>query len=256
MKDRPPSQRDDRDTCEDTPANVSGFPDTVWDDVRWAKDRDGVVAIASLARIASRYWYPVYFLIRQKGRNSDEARSLTEEFFRSFLERDLLSCSPGTMGKFRKFLAASVNRLLDPERQRGSGTSRPVPLPSPDGSPEDWHPFEPAAGETPEDAFMKNWAKCVVDVCVERLREECRRFNREVEFTVFEARYLGGKRPGTKEIADSLAGSLGLHKVEVEEHLKAVEQRYRRIVQNEVMTWVSSPEEGMEELNDLLSSLT
>lgn len=255
MKDGQPSQRNESDTREDTQASVSGFPDTVWDDVRRARDRDGVIAVTSLARIASRYWYPVYFLIRHKGRSSDEAKALTEEFFRSFLEEDLLSCSPGTMGKFRKFLAASVKRLLDPERRPGPGTSRPVPLPSFDGSPEDWHPFEPAAGEEPEDAFMKNWAKCVVDVCVGKLREECRRLNRGVEFSVFEARYLRGKRPGPKEIADSLVDTLGIHEVEVEEHLKAVEQRYRRIVQNEVMTWVSSPEEGLEELNDLLSSL-
>ena len=91
MADGPMQDSGKSQTPSDTPSGVSGFPDTVWSDVRHAQARDGVVAIVAISRMATHYWYPVYFLIRQKGRPAEQAKALTEEYFLSFLEPDLLA---------------------------------------------------------------------------------------------------------------------------------------------------------------------
>ena len=63
------------------------FQSTQWSAVRWALDPADPRASEALQALIERYWRPVYFFIRRKGRNVEEAKDLTQGFFCRLLEK-------------------------------------------------------------------------------------------------------------------------------------------------------------------------
>ena len=68
------------------PDNKSGaFATTHWSLVLIAATSDTRGALAALEELCSKYWYPVYAFIRQRGSDSHDAEDLTQAFFAYFL---------------------------------------------------------------------------------------------------------------------------------------------------------------------------
>ena len=56
-------------------SSATGFPTTCWSLVVAARGRATPGAGEALARLCEAYWFPLYAVIRRKGRGPDEART-------------------------------------------------------------------------------------------------------------------------------------------------------------------------------------
>ncbi len=235
----------------DTEAGSPSFPTTIWAQVARAQGRDRGPAWEALSRLVESYWFPVYFFVRHKGRSRDQAKDLTQEFFTSFLEKDIVSYADETRGKFRTFLLYSVCRFLALEHRTAARRPRELRLQGSRSDPDEWSGFEPTDAETPEDVFMHNWAKSFLEDCVAKLREECRALGKDLQFQVFQLRALREKPLPTRVAA----AELGISVTDVVNYLHRAKERFRRIAREEMLNCVTVPDEVDEEIKGLLTLL-
>ena len=69
---------------------ICRFPSTNWPLVVSAREPSPSRAAAPLAELCSRYWYPVYAYLRQRGHRPDDAEDLTQGFFMHLLAKRVL----------------------------------------------------------------------------------------------------------------------------------------------------------------------
>jgi RNA polymerase sigma-70 factor (ECF subfamily) len=237
---------------DDTEAGNRGFPTTAWPDIVRAGGAYGEAARRTLGQLIRRYWHPVYFFIRHKGRSREEAKDLTQGFFAFLVDKNVVSYADRNRGKFRSLILASVTQYLALQHRRDSRHRRSELRGELDPDLEAWQGFEPTRSEDPEATFMRNWAKRLVENCVERLHEECREEGKEVRFRVFRARFLDVERSDAK----TTAKELGISVDDVANHLSWGKRRFKRILRHEVQEQVASPEQADEEIVELLGVLT
>ena len=227
------------------------FPTTSWSQVLTAQGRDREAALGALGRLIERYWHPVYFFLRHKGRNREDAKDLTQEFFTSFLEKDIVAYADKERGRFRNFLLTSTCRFAALKQRSSARRRREVRFSESFIDPDERLGLEPSDSRAPEDIFMQNWARCFLDSCVAKLREECRRLGKEMQFSVFRLRFLLDKPVSGREIASRL----GTTETDVTNYLHRAKQRFRRIATKEMLSWVASPDEVRDEIRSLLELL-
>ncbi|MHC4250346.1 MAG: RNA polymerase sigma factor [Planctomycetota bacterium] len=205
-----------------------------------------------LGLLIERYWRPVYSFIRQFGNSHEDAKDLTQGFFTDFVDRDIVSHADRTRGRFRNFLIASVKRFLAmryraasrrPQHESLAGLDMAASEPS----------FVTRGGEEPERTFMRNWAKCVVENCLTRLRDECTAIGKEVRYLVLEARYLGG--PGKPPSYAEIASRLGFSDNDVRIHLERAKIRLAALLREEVANTMVSQEDIDFEIAELVKHL-
>ena len=236
---------------QDTEAGQRSFPTTVWDDVARAQGEPGKAGSRVLEHLIKCYWHPVYFFIRHKGRSREEAKDLTQGFFASFLDKSAISYADENRGKFRNFLLACVCRYLAQEHRRDSRLKRTGSSTALGPDEESWEGFELTGGKSPETIFMRNWAKRLVECCVEKLCEECRGGDGAARFNVFRARFLEAKPLNAKAMADQL----GIPAEDIPNLLRWAKRRFARILHEEVCRHVTTPEEAGQEIGELLAIL-
>lgn len=236
---------------DDSDVGSPAFPTTAWSQVARAQGGELAQAREALGGLVERYWFPVYFFIRQKGRDRHEAKDLTQGFFTTFLEKDIVAYADQARGKFRTFLLYSVCRYLALDHRVAARRPLELPLRGSRPEPDEWLGFEPRSTETPEDVFMRNWAKTFLENCAAKLREECEGLGKAVQFHVFEMRTLRGKPLPTKVVA----AELGISVTDVVNYLHRAKERFRRIAREEMLDCVITPGEVEEEIRGLLDML-
>ena len=106
-----------------TPGEASRFAPTRWSLVRRASGGSEESKVA-LSELCEAYYAPVLGFVRREGRDEDEARELTQEFFSRLLaEPHLGGVEPGR-GRFRSYLLGAVKHFLAAERQRAGAAKR------------------------------------------------------------------------------------------------------------------------------------
>jgi DNA-directed RNA polymerase specialized sigma24 family protein len=102
-------------TDHQSPADAAGrFRTTRWSAVLLSAEGQAPGSQAALAELWRIYWYPIYAFVRRGGHNADDARDLTQGFLLHLLDHKALRQVSPFKGKFRSFLAASLqNYLLD-----------------------------------------------------------------------------------------------------------------------------------------------
>ena len=226
------------------------FMTTAWTAVLQAQGLDEDVARESMGFLLGRYWRPVYFFIRQKGKGREEAKDLTQEFFTQFLQKNAISYADRSRGRFRTFLLASVCRFLALTHRAASRRPAEMLLPAVAEADETCS-FDAVDGETPETVFERNWAKSLLQNAITRLEQECRALGRAVQFRVFEARFLRASE--STDDYGFIAEELGITRTDVDNHLRRAKRRFRRILGEEVSAVVREPRELNEELQALLT---
>jgi DNA-directed RNA polymerase specialized sigma24 family protein len=139
------------------------FQTTRWHLVRRADD---MAALDLLIRI---YWKPLYVYLRQRGLERNEAQDSLQDFLAGLTERGSILRATPSRGRFRTFLLASLNNFLKDRgkaalrKKRGGGR----PILSLDLCRGEYDYVRHAmAGETPELAFDRAWARSLLDQCV------------------------------------------------------------------------------------------
>jgi len=200
------------------------FAPTAWTVIRLAQGPDAAGCRDALNRLFQIYWRPVYGSLRWGWRcTREEAEDLTQEFFASFWEKDLLGEVRQGAGLFRSFLKATLknfmlmNRRSERAEKRGGGR-KPLPLDAAEIDAE-------AADGTPDEIFDRAWTASLFKEAARALEEAYSKVDRARGFALFRRYYL--EIPITYE---ALSAETGASVSEIKNTLHQARQDFRRIV--------------------------
>ncbi len=231
------------------------FPSTAWSCVRKAQDSTHPQFVAALNRLITSYWKPAFHFLRARGHKAEDAEDLTQEFFVNFLARGWLQRADSVRGRFRDYLRILVKRFAYDRTLRAPAQKqfeqRFVSVHSlVQDSDRVW---EPPAGETPEQAFDRQWKSDVPATVRRSLRDYYHGLNDPavwVRYQIFEAVHL--RETGTEEpTQEALAARFGVTRDQVRYALKEVGARYERLFRQELRDQVGSEADIDEELRDM-----
>ena len=250
----PPGFMTDPKQCsaDNTPFEKADlFPQTRWSMVILAGQGGGAKAEEALAELCKTYWKPVYAFLRRQGKLEHDAEDLTQGFFAMLLERGSFSHVEKGVGRLRSFLLVALKRFAANEYtratalKRGGGVSHLI-LDS--NVAEEAGAVDPGTDVTPEVIFERQWALALLDSVFGKLRLEYQKSGRENVFEILKSRISAD---GDEETLALLGEKLGMSEGAVKVAVFRLRQRYRRILQEEIMRTVDSPEEVDDEIRYL-----
>lgn len=221
-----------------------------------SKGEEGHAAISQLCRI---YWRPVFAFIQRRGNSISDAQDLTQDFFMSVLEGNLLQSADPSRGRFRSLLLAALQRFLLDAHDRRSARKRGGDLKFVVW--DDWMSEAPSHLSFPAHAldswsaerlFDVRWAATVVEQSLRRLREDCEVRGRR---RVFDA--LNGSLSADRADVSyrDLAALLGVTEAAVKKLVHGLRQRYRALLRQEVARTVETKTEVESEIRYLCAVL-
>ena len=234
-------------------AGPAGFPTTRWTLVIAPADAQRTEARAALVALCERYWYPLYAYVRRRGYPPDQAQDLTQEFFVRVLEGRYLDRADRDKGRFRAFMLTSLKFFLADEadrnraQKRGGGAVLSLEM----TSGEERYQREPAHDETPERIFERRWALSVLEIVVDRLRDEFLQHGRLDQFNRLKVFLVDQPEMPYAALAREMGMSEGALKVAVHR----LRKRYRELFRREIAETVAAPEEVEAELRYLAAAL-
>ena len=233
------------------------FTTTHWSMILAAAHTAAPGAHEALEKLCRTYWPPVYAYIRGQGRNPDDARDLTQEFFAQFLEKKRVKLADPERGRFRSFLITALKNFLTSEWRRNQAEKR--------GGGQ-WlfsldecrdaetrfmaEPADPAT--TPDRAFEKGWALTLLDRVLCRLREEFVAAGRREHFDALKTFVWGNPRAVSQT---EVAARLGITPNAVSVTVHRMRRRFGELLRNEVAQTVASEPEIDDELRHLMEAL-
>ena len=188
------------------------FPATRLSVVERTRSGDEETRRVALATIIEAYWKPVYKYLRVKwSLGPEEAADLTQEFFATALEKDVIVKYQPDRARFRTYLRLCVDgfagnvRKAERRLKRGGGvTLVPLDFETAEG---EIRSHEPAVTADVDELFYREWVRALMERSVADLKRAAEDAGRPVMFDVF-ARYdlndQSETRPTYAEIAQTL----------------------------------------------------
>lgn len=204
----------------------------------------------ALDDLCKAYWKPVYFYVRRWGASVEDAKDLTQGFFGEFLRRDFLRDVSREKGRFRNFLLTTLRHYLVTAAERARAQKRgegKAPLSLDFLRAERDYLAEPAARETLDEYFRRQWALTILESALARLRTELP----QDRFEALQS-YLS---PGDAPSYEATALKLGLDANALKSVLHRIRKRYRELIREEVRSAVETESEVETELRDLFEAL-
>jgi len=240
----------------ETPQAAAGcFATTHWSVVLAAGRSDTTRAQAALEQLCRNYWQPLYAYVRQAGRTREEAQDLTQEFFARLLAQNAVARADPARGRFRSFLLGSLKNFLAHEwekarAQKRGGGAQHLPLAFDTAEMRCGQPM--ALGDTPDQAYDRQWALALLEIVLGRLRKEYTDSGRNDLFVGLKDTLSGGR----SEIPyRDLGARLGMSEGAVKVAAHRLRSRYRELLREEIANTVAGPEEVEEELRQLFAAL-
>jgi RNA polymerase sigma-70 factor (ECF subfamily) len=212
--------------------------------------------VQALETLCRTYWRPVYVYIVREGVAPEDAKDLTQDYFRHLIVSNLPAQADARKGKFRSFLLLTLKHFLTDEFRRSrKGRSIPSGFVLPLGASE----VLLLAGEArlrteaaPETVFDRCWAQSLVNETRRKLEAECQASGKQEFFHAARDFLPGGQaqRPYA-ELADGLGLNLNVVKVRIHR----LRQRFGELLREEVAHTVSTHAEVDEELRYLIDVL-
>jgi RNA polymerase sigma-70 factor (ECF subfamily) len=237
------------------PVRDGGFVTTHWSAVVAAGGELEPDTRRALEFLCATYWYPLYVYVRRQGHDSEEAKDLTQEFFRELLERRTLRFADRTRGRFRTFLLTALKHFLVNDwkkanrRKRGGGLQL---LPLGSEATETRFCAEPTDDMPPDQAFARRWATLVLGRVLDRLEVEFVAAGRGRLFAALKT-YLTGE--GSEEGQAAIARRLGMTEGNVKVSVHRLRRRYRELLRREIAMTVEDPKAVDEEILELFAAL-
>jgi DNA-directed RNA polymerase specialized sigma24 family protein len=234
------------------------FLTTHWsliEDIKTSPDKDKVL----ISILLKTYWKPVYCYLRHKGRDNEQAKDLTQDFFHEVvLNRHLVGRADKDKGRFRSFLLYALNQYLI-NRDRDERAQRRIPrekLVSLDIVELPDLPLS-FAQATAEDSYHYAWLSALLERVISEVKAACLRQGMETHWALFKEHVLG---PILGDAEPALLKEL-CEKYGIEDTKKAsnmivtVRRRFRNVLIEHVRNSVISEEQTSEELEYLLKFL-
>ncbi len=182
----------------------------------------------------------------------EHANDLSQGLFLDLLaRRDLSRIEPGR-GRFRGFLFKAAQNFLAKERakdgaaKRGGG-HRQISLTTMSEAGN-----EPQHNQTAEIVYDRAWAKSMVELALQRLRQEHADRGKAALFEAIKSRLeVGPSETGYSKLASELGKSEGAIKVAVHR----LRTRFRELLLAEARQTLGEDEDPMQELRELLSAV-
>ncbi len=241
------------------PLSAAG-PDARFQTTRWSLviaaaggQADG--AHEAMAALCQAYWYPLYAFARRQGILAADAEDVTQAFFATLLEQDVLQGVRRERGRFRSFLLAAFRHFLSNQRDRERAWKR--------GGRHARVSFDAAEAESrfqqhgsrtpsPEAEFEKQWALALLDKVRETLAEEARRTGKSEQYARLSP-LLGGV-PERESYARA-AQALGMSEAAVKVAVHRLRGRFRDRLREEIAQTVAGPEDVDDEIRSLFEAL-
>ena len=212
---------------------------------------------AALAELCKTYWYPIYAFVRRRGHDVDKAQDLTQGFFLHLLDHKAVRQVSPVKGKFRSFLAASLQNYLSDEADRVRCAKRGgnVEFIAIDSESAEWHyRLEASDSLTADKIFDARWAITLLREVLTRLAKEYADQGKASTFETlkpFLAPFDGNGSLSYEQVANALRVSVGL----VKTLIHRMRKRYSVLLREEVGRTVSDPGKIDEELHALCEAI-
>lgn len=229
------------------------FPNTRWSVVLAAR-QPSPEAAAAMEDICRAYWYPLYAYVRRCGHSAHDAQDLTQEFFCRLLEKRWLDSADRDKGRLRTFLIVALKNFMSNEWRRASARRR--------GGGQAHLQLDTAFAESrfaadaqslaPDETFDRQWALTLLDLTVNRLREEFSEAGKPDDFDALKSCLMAGRGAiDYAEVAARLRTSEGAARVAVHR----LRKRFRVIYREEISQTLAEGADLDAELHHLASAL-
>lgn len=212
-----------------------------------ASDAPGDRARA-LDLIARAYRDPVVALLSLRWRVAHEdAEDLAQGFFAAAVEKGWLTRYDPARGRFRPFLRSCLDDFVRAEfrdaarQKRGGGVVHVDVVDADPGRPPD-----------ADALFDREWARSVLAIACDRLREECAAAGKGVAWTLFERYDLTDAPDEARPTYATLAAEVGEPVTQVTNHLAWARRRMREHVLATVRSLTGDEREYRDEVRALL----
>ena len=208
-----------------------------------AKQEAAAAGLSSeaLERVITLYWKPVYRFIRLKfHKNNEDAKDLTQGFFATALQRDFFARFDPCKASFRTYVRMAVERFAANQhaaenRQKRGGHFEFEAL----------DPEQAIAGESPEEAFEREWQRQLFSLAVDDLRGHCEACGKQLQFHIFQDYDLA---QGERLSYAQLAVRHGISEPSVTNHLAWARRMLRGFVTERLRGTTSGARELREEM--------
>jgi RNA polymerase sigma factor (sigma-70 family) len=232
------------------------FPPTRLSVVARTRSDDAETRRLAFATIIEAYWKPVYKYLRLKWQlDPDAASDLTQEFFTTTLEKDVLGRFDPERARFRTYLRLCVDgfasnvKKAEGRLKRGGGVAS-VSLDFETAEGEIIR-HEPSVPADVDEMFYQEWVRALFQRSVADLRAWAESSGREAMFNVFE-RYDLASDSTERPTYAAIASELGLTPTTVTNHLAAARRQFRRLVLDRLRELTMSDDEFEAEAKRLL----
>ena len=234
---------------------IGNFPTTRWSLIVAARSEQHEERQRALNTLIAGYWKPVYKYIRLRwGKDNEQAKDLTQEFFARLLEKDFLESYDPSRARLRTFLRVCVDRFIANEEKAAHRLKRggdvqflSLDFESAEGELQE---IEIPSSDTMDDFFAREWVRSVFTLALGRLRLECDERGKQAHFRLLE---LYDIEEGGKELTyGQVASQFGLKPSDVTNYLAYARREFRRIVLEQLREMTATEDEFRREARALL----
>jgi RNA polymerase sigma factor (sigma-70 family) len=237
---------------QDRAADLSRFPETHWSQLLELRNPAHPRHAEHLERLVHRYWKPAYHYARAiREMRPEDAEDVVQQFFAMLLERRGLDKLSPDRGSFRGFLKTALRRfVVSAERKAAVRSPREgARLFRFEEVEAEWQARGP--GNSPEEAFDREWARGVLAEAMGRLRAELQSQGKELHYDLFREYCL--EPPEGEASYEGLARKHRVSLDDVRNALRAVRQRGREIMKDMLRDYLLPGEDLEGELRFILS---
>lgn len=234
---------------------AGNFPSTRQSIVVAVRSEDVDARQWALDTLIAAYWKPVYKYIRLRwGKDNEQAKDLTQEFFTRLLEKDFLHGYDPARARLRTFLRVCLDRFLANvdkagQRLKRGGDVMFVSLDF-DSAEGELQQAKLKSAEEVEEFFAHEWARSVFGNALEKLRRECEAKGKQVHFRLLE--FYDVEEGGEQLTYEQVAGRFGVRPTDVTNYLAYVRREFRRLVLESLREMTASEDEFRREARTLL----
>jgi RNA polymerase sigma-70 factor (ECF subfamily) len=231
------------------------FLTTHWSLIEGSKSDDDR-SRALIGLLLDRYWKPVYFYLRRKGHNNEEAKDLTQGFFHEIvLNRDLIQRADQSKGRFRSFLLHALEQYLIDVRHKQNAQKR-IPkdkLVSLDTVEETVFPHV-HQDMTAEESYNYGWMSALLDRVLSDVEAKCLEQDMSIHWNIFNDRLV---QPILKQQAspslENICEKYGIAGRKKASNMTITVKRcFQAVLQEHVRNTVISDDQTREELQEIM----
>ncbi len=216
---------------------------------------DGPSARKALEDLCGAYWFPLYAWCRGRGYSSHDAEDLIQGFFLKIVQSQLFGSADPARGKLRTFLLTALQRHIRDEADKSSASKRGggQVISIDPATAEACYSASLVSGESPEQAYDRQWALTVLDHALGDMEKEAIAHGKLVQFNAMR-HFLTeeGEMEAYAVAAANLGMSTGAFKVAVHRLRGRFRETLRNVV-SDTQPDEANPEEEIAYLAQLLS---